>query len=392
MPSDPSSGVRVASESGVNDSAAAALGAPTPQRTPAPDVGDAPEPAAPRPPSQRTLVVGAGAVGSFLGGLLATAGHDVTLVRIFEPDSNRPLDLVRPDSGRVTLPMRRMTRTEDAPVPDLILVAVRMPALREALAPTLRWPEVPTLTVQNGLGADETALELRPRAPVIAASLTAPISLTSEDEVRWLGRGGIGLAAATGSAARLLGGLESDFRAAGLRAATVPDWRAMKWSKLLANLLANASGAVLDMDPSSIYADPRLFDIERRQVLEALAVMEHLGIRPVRLPGAAVPWLVRGLRLPPAIGRPILARVVGGARAGKLPSLRLHLQAAPDGPTVEQTEAAWMNGAVAAAGQRSGCPAPVNARLAELVDEVAADPERRRWLRGRPDRFLAEFA
>ena len=377
----------------MNDSSATAGGAPTPLRTPRPATGGAPEPGASRPPaSRRTLVVGAGAVGSFLGGLLATAGHDVTLVRIFEPHSNRPLDLVRPDSGRVTLSMRRVTRTEDASAPELILVAVRMPALREALAPTLRWPEVPTLTVENGLGAEETAMELRPRAPVIAASLTAPISLASEDEVRWLGRGGIGLAAATGSAGKLLAPLEGDFRAAGLRAATLPDWRAMKWSKLLANLLANASGAILDMDPGSIYADPRLFDIERRQMLEALAVMRHFGVRPVRLPGAAIPWLVRGLRLPPAIGRPILARVVGGARAGKAPSLRLHLQAAPpDGPAAERTEAAWMNGAVAAAGERAGCPAPVNARLAELVDEVAADPERRRWLRGRPDRFLAEF-
>ena len=42
----------------------------------------------------RTLVVGAGAVGSFLGALLGSVGHDVTLIRIFESDSERPLTLV----------------------------------------------------------------------------------------------------------------------------------------------------------------------------------------------------------------------------------------------------------------------------------------------------------
>jgi ketopantoate reductase len=128
---------------------------------------------------RRTLVVGAGAVGSFLGGLLGSVGHDVTLIRIFEPDSERPLVLVRPDGSRVTIPVHRFTSTADAPAPDLILVAVKMPALREALAPTLRWPEVPTLTVENGIGAEGIAAEVRPAAPMLAGSLTAPIRLGS---------------------------------------------------------------------------------------------------------------------------------------------------------------------------------------------------------------------
>jgi ketopantoate reductase len=89
-------------------------------------------PSAPAP--KRVLVVGAGAVGSLLGALLGTVGYDITLVRIFEPDSERPLVLIRPDGTRVTIPVHRFTRTADAATPDLILVAVKMPALREALA------------------------------------------------------------------------------------------------------------------------------------------------------------------------------------------------------------------------------------------------------------------
>ena len=34
-----------------------------------------------------------------------------------------------------------------------------------------------------------------------------------------------------------------------------PDADAMKWSKLLANLVGNATSAILDMDPAAIYAD-----------------------------------------------------------------------------------------------------------------------------------------
>ena len=345
---------------------------------------------APSRPGRRTLVVGAGAVGSFLGALLGSAGHDVTLVRIFEPDSEKPVRLIRPDGSSVSVPVHRITRTADASDPDLILVAVKMPMLREALEPTLRWPTAPTLTVENGVGAFEIAREIRPRAPQIAGSVTAPIAPASEDEVRWLGRGGIGLAAVDHDAEPLVPGLAGDFARAGFRSAVLPDAPAMKWSKLLANLIANATGAILDMDATAIYRDPGLFGVERRQLLEALAVMAALGLRPVAIPGAAIPWLARGARLPSALGHPILSRALGDARAGKMPSLRIHVRSAPPGgPSPEQTEVAWMNGAVAEQGARLGIATPVNASLAALTDEVATDPERRAWFRGRPERLIA---
>jgi 2-dehydropantoate 2-reductase len=341
---------------------------------------------------RRVLVVGAGAVGSFLGTLLGSVGYEVTLVRIFEPPSEKPVTLVRPDGTRQAIPTHRVTKTENSSRPDLILVAVKMPVLREVLAPTLAWPDAPTLTVENGIGAEGTAAEVRTSAPQIAASLTAPIRLASEDEVLWLGRGGIALAAADPAAEPFVAPLLADFARAGLRTAALPDVKAMKWSKLLANLIANATGAVLDMDPDAIYADRRLFEVERRQLLETLAVMTALGVRPVRLPGAAVPWLARAIRLPAWLGRPILRRIVGGARGGKLPSLRLHVQMAGAGPSTEQTEVAWMNGAVARFGRGLGVATPVNARLTELVDDVAAHPDRRALLRHNPERFLAELA
>lgn len=353
----------------------------------------------PEPPSgrddasqKRLLVVGAGAVGSFLGTLLGSVGYGVTLVRIFEPPSEKPVTLVRPDGSRQVVAVHRVTRAEEAAAPDLILVAVKMPVLREALAPTQAWPDAPTLTVENGIGAEETAAEIRASAPLLAGSLTAPIRLASQDEVFWLGRGGIALAAANSKAEPFVRSLKNDFERAGLRTAELRDARAMKWSKLLPNLIANATGAILDMDPDAIYADARLFEIERRQLLEALAVMAALELRPVGLPGAAVPWLARVVRLPSRLSRPILRRIVGGARGGKLPSLRLHIRSAGYAPSGEQTEVAWMNGAVASFGKRSGVATPVNARLAELVEDVAAHPDRRAWLRHHPERLLAELA
>jgi ketopantoate reductase len=48
----------------------------------------------------------------------------------------------------------------------------------------------------------------------------------------------------------------------------------------------------------------------------------------------------------------------------------------------------WLNGAVAAAARKLRGRAPVNARLAELVEACNQDPERRAWFRGRPDRLI----
>lgn len=112
--------------------------------------------------------------------------------------------------------------------------------------------------------------------------------------------------------------------------------------------------------------------------------MRCLGLQPVALPGANVRLLALAVALPPLVSRRALGRVVSGARGGKSPSLRAHV-AGSDGPS----EVAWLNGAVVAAGARCGIATPVNQVLAALVDEVATDPDRRAWFRGRGDRLRA---
>jgi 2-dehydropantoate 2-reductase len=219
----------------------------------------------------------------------------------------------------------------------------------------------------------------------VAGSLTAPVERPGAHEVEWRGRGGIGLAPVAGEVNLLLDGLVGAFSAAGLPARRLADARAMKWSKLLANLVGNALSALADRDPAEVYADPALFDLERRQLLEALAVMRAQGIHPVALPGANVPLLAFGIRLPGPLSRFALRRVVVGARGGKSPSLRLHLRGGAEGPS----EVAWLNGAVARAGAAQGVPVPVNAALAWLVDAATVDPVLAADLAADPARIVA---
>jgi 2-dehydropantoate 2-reductase len=353
------------------------------------------------------VVVGAGAVGTFLGATLATGGEDVALLRRGGPPG------VRRETVRVDGPGHE-SRSGDltvagspeavAAAPDLVVLAVKMPDLPGALATASTWPDAVVLAVENGVGADDMVRDAR-LGDSIAGSLTASVVLDrATGTVRRLSRGGIGLAPVHGVSAPLNGSVGADptlsrpsldgvierlvtrFVTGGLTARRLADADAMRWSKLLANLLGNATSAILDSDPADVYRDPGLFDIEQRQLREALAVLRAMHLRPLALPGADVRPLALAARLPPALVRPLMSRAVGGGRGGKSPSLRLHLQAGAG-----QSEAQWLNGAVARAAERLGRRAPVNARLAELVESCDRDPERWAWFRGRPDRLIAEL-
>lgn len=356
----------------------------------------------------RVAIVGGGAAGTFVGATLAAGGLDVVIVRRSgSADLQRTsiaLDGPGPESRHADLAVAGSPDALTSP-PDVVILAVKMPDLPGAIETISIWPSVPVLAACNGVGADDMLLDRR-TSGIIAGSLTAAVMLDpAAATVHRLSRGGIGLApvrdvaglpddTAGPSPSALpapsvdgtIGRLVTGFVAGGLRARRLDDAAAMRWSKLLANLLGNATSAILDMDPADVYRDRALFDVERRQLREALAVMRGLNLRPIALPGADVRLLTLAARLPAALVRPVMLRVVGGGRGGKSPSLRLHLQDG-GGPS----EVAWLNGTVSRAAMSLGRRAPVNARLAELVEACSGDPERRAWFRGRPDRVIAEL-
>jgi len=337
----------------------------------------------------RVLVVGPGAVGSFLGAVLARGGADVTLLGRGTA-APEPADL-RLDDREQSTTVRVTRATAGAPpedLPELVILAVKLFDLEGALRVASTWPDAPVLTVQNGVGSEAAAAAER-RSPLVAGSLTSSV-VPVPGGVRRLRSGGLGLAAVRDVDPDRLATLGAAFAAGDLETRIYPDATAMKWSKLVGNLVGNATSAILDMDPAAVYADRHGFAIERRQLLEARAVMHALGAAPVDLPGAAVRPLLLGTRLPAWLGRPILARAIGGARGGKSPSLRLHVRGS-DGALAQPppTEVRWLNGAVAREAGRLALSATVNAALEALVEEVAGDASRAAWFAGRPDRLQA---
>ncbi len=333
------------------------------------------------------LVVGGGAVGTLLAWALATGGRKVAIVRRAHDGPPRPGRVAVVDAAgrRDEVWVTEIRRPSDlGEAPALIVFSVKMFDLPGAVESCAAWPSAAALTVSNGIGAEEIVGGLRDGG-LIAGSVTSSVKIEQDGAVARLNRGGIGLAPVRGDVEPLVAALVEAFATAGLRVTRYGDPAAMKWSKLVGNLVGNATSAILDMSPGAVYADASAYRIERRQLLEAFAVMRELGLAPVALPGVDVRLLRLGLRLPVQVGRPIIRRFIAGARGDKDPSLRLHAGSG-SGPS----EVTWLNGAVDGEAKRLGRIAPVNRRLTELVGEILADPDRRAWFRERPDRLVAD--
>ena len=344
-----------------------------------------PEPAS-RDPGRGVVVIGGGAVGSFLAALIARSGNRVVLVGRPGTGARDPAAIVvrAPDGGIRRVSLERVDGTAGVDRPAYVVLAVKMPDLVAAVEACGAWPDVAVVTLQNGIGAEELVAAARPEAPLLAASLTAPIDREADGTLGWRKRRGIAIGPVRGDTSAVRSAIQEALNAGGLPVAAVRDWRAMKWSKLLTNLVANAVPALLDRDAAAVYADRRLFAVERAQIREALGVMRALGLSPMRLPGADVRCLALGFRASAALAHPLMQQVVGGARGGKAPSLLLHLRAG-GGPS----ESPWLNGGVARAGAAAGVPTPVNAALAALMEAAAADPSAWDRTRGRPAALLA---
>jgi 2-dehydropantoate 2-reductase len=243
------------------------------------------------------------------------------------------------------------------------------------------------LSLQNGVRSEEVLAEAFGPERIVAGTVLNPISVPRAGTVvleRW--RGGIGLAPVVRGAA--VDRWRQAFDQAVLPTQTYADYRAMKWSKLLLNLIGNASAAILDMSTVEVFADPPLFRLEVEMLREAVAVTHGLGLKPIKLPGYPVPLLAWGVRYAPLLLlRPIMRRLVAGGRGEKPPSLLLEMR-----HRRSRSEVADLNGAVVRAGAQIGQPTPINQALTETLTRIIDGPIQWESIRRQPGVLLAVTA
>jgi 2-dehydropantoate 2-reductase len=161
----------------------------------------------------------------------------------------------------------------------------------------------------------------------------------------------------------------------------------MKWSKMLTNLISNATSAILDMPPREVFKHPGLYYLEISMLRECLAVMAAQGIKVVDLPGTPVKALAFAVKyLPLWLSRPLLARGVGGGRGDKMPSFHIDLHSGRG-----RSEVTYLNGAVVRAGEKLGIPTPANLLLNEVLVDLTLGRDDLDLYRGKPENLLAQL-
>jgi 2-dehydropantoate 2-reductase len=306
-------------------------------------------------------IVGKGAVGSFLGELLAGAGVNV----VYAP---RDIAAVEPCDADVAIVATKAYDTAGAV---------------ETLRKAIRAPEKCVfVTPQNGVGNEEKLAAAFGADAVVAAALTVPVDRDRDGNANATRDGGLALAP-VGNAA--FNWLTATFAQTGLKVDVVDDWRALKWSKLALNVVANASCAILNVLPNRLVHFENVFTLEIRAIREVRAVMSAMKIKPIDLPRYPVKALQAIATLPSPLARPILAGRIAGARGTKPPSLLLDLRGGRP-----QTEVEFLNGAVASGGHEHDVPTPVNAVFCRVLDDIAHMPQLWAKYRERPDTLGAE--
>lgn len=313
------------------------------------------------------LTLGAGAIGTYIGGSLALTGQRVVFVE--RPDvareiQTRGLKLTIEGSKHPILEpvvvgsLEEALASEEFDIAIFALKSYHTQAFIDSL-PTSNHQLPTILCLSNGVDNEPSLAQALGEEKIIAGTVTSAIGRRAAGDIVLEKLRGVGVAAGHPISDRLV----SAFNEANLNARSFPKAADMKWSKMLTNLLANASSAILDMTPAEIFGHPGLYRLEIEMMREALAVMKAQWISVVDLPGTPVRALAFAIRyLPLSISRPLLAKAVGGGRGAKMPSFHIDLHG---GNT--QSEVDYLNGAVVRAGKELGIPTPANRLLNETL-------------------------
>ncbi len=332
------------------------------------------------------LVFGAGAIGTYVGGSLALAGHRVTFIerpqvaaelaerglrlQLKKADARPVLNasagtqgtkhssfIIPPSEFTVVGSLDEALHHGPFDVAIFALKSFDTKAFLRSLSPA---PSSlpPIFCLSNGVDNEPALAAALGPAAVIPGTISSSVLRRAAGDILLEKSRGIGVA--DGHPLSLW--LAAMLNEAGLYTRLYPRPADMKWSKMLTNLMVNTTVAILNMPPRQVLSHPGLFQLEMDMLREALAVMKAEGIRVVDTPKTPVRLLVLSASLPAFIARPLMVKFLAGGRGEKMPSFHIDLHAGRGKSEVE-----WLNGAVVRHGERHGVPTPINRFLTDTL-------------------------
>jgi len=301
----------------------------------------------------RVGIIGAGALGSVIGGSLAEAGNDVLLVnrnRAHVDAINRDGLTISTNGKDRAVAIRAAIPAEVGEPADLVIVLVKSfhtaEAVREAIG--LVDPNTTVLSLQNGLGHEDILIGLVGRDRVIAGkTYIGGVMFGPGHVIAGVDGKETIIGELDGRISPRIERIAATFEAAGMKLVVSRNIMGAMWDKLLVNIATGALSGITRLAYGGLYAVPELEVAAMAAVAEAIAVAKASGIALETVhPRDA--WVKAGSGLPPEFKASMLQSLEKGS----------------------VTEVDFINGAVVRAGAKAGVPTPVNATLVACVKGI----------------------
>lgn len=310
----------------------------------------------------RVCVIGAGAMGSTFGGLLARAGHDVTFVDTWAEHvaainaGGLRLDGVK---GELQIPARATVDLPRGLQADLAMIWTDANNTRRAAetAAAALAPDGFAITLQNGIGNVETLVEVLGKPRVAAGSSMCSAAMRGPGHASFTHMAMTSVGEIDGGASARVERLRDALAAAGFEARVHPDIMSLVWSKFAHNCAVNAICATTGLRVGEIARVAALDRFQDHVIDEILAVTQAKGI---------------------TLDDPDFRGHVKAHCWKKFnrPSMLQHIEAG------KRTEIDALNARLVEEGRRLGVPTPYNDALACLLKGVE---HRRREATGRTE-------
>jgi 2-dehydropantoate 2-reductase len=302
------------------------------------------------------LVMGAGAVGSAVGGFLGQAGHRVALV-----GRDPHMAAIRERGLRVEgiwgehliRGLRTFTNIREVPRErfDLVLITTKSYDTGEAARQVLPWLSEDSLVIslQNGLGNVETISEMVGDSRAVGGRLIFGIRIPEAGRVEitvYADKVMLGSPSHKVDFARLEA-IASAFTQAGIPAEATLEIKQFIWGKVFYNCCLNPLSALLEVTYGELSEHPETKQIMTSVIEEIFAVAGAKGV--------ALAW-----RSPLEYQKILLGRLVPDTYAH-------HASMLQDVMRGKKTEIDALNGAIARLGEETGIPTPVNLMLTQLI-------------------------
>lgn len=314
---------------------------------------------------RKIAIVGAGAIGSLIGGYMARAGEDVTLIG--NPSHMAAIEAgglnITGVQGELIINVKTSIQLEFKP--DIVFISAKIQDVEEIcrhIQPLIG--SIPVVMTQNGIRSADIAANYIDRKKIVSCILLLNARFMAPGKIHYVNPQPTVLGAPFGESTEAIQLIQSLLDMIS-KTQLSHNIKGAQWTKLLINSISNSMDGMTGLKLGDYIRHKSLRMIGIRILREAMGVLKGAGVRLENLPSASV----SGLRFLSKMPLPLAGALFKLAMStkGDVNIISSTLQSIHKG---RRTEIDYLNGEIVKLARQYGRLAPVNNKVVELIHEI----------------------